>query len=248
MSAPFDPNTAPQYHGKQGPQQPYQQQASTLSHAEARAQAKGAKAQVKALRPWYKKKRYLIPLVLLAIILLTRLNGGGSESGTNAVPADPATAKSQTTAPPRAQATTKAPETKVSQAPGVGTTVKAGDWAFKVTKFKCGTKKVGSEFLNKRAQGQFCLMNLSVTNNGDQPGTLSSSNQKVLDKQGRTFSADDEASIYADEENALFEEINPGNTFKGLLVFDVPKNAKPVQASLAGGLFGIKNVANVDLT
>lgn len=48
---------------------------------EARAQAKAAKAHAKALRPWFKKKRFLIPLVLVAIVVLVAVAGGGASDG-----------------------------------------------------------------------------------------------------------------------------------------------------------------------
>jgi len=213
---------------------PPQQQ---LSHAEARAQAKAAKAHAKSLRPWYKKKRFILPLLLVALIVLISVASKGGETTT----ADPAGSQSQPTQP---KATNKPP---APAAAGVGDKVSAGDWDFTVTKIKCGVSRVGSQYLNKNPQGQFCLLNLSVTNNGNDAGTLASDNQKLLDKQGRTFSSDSEATIYADPGQNLFEQINPGNTLKGQIVFDIPKNAKPVQAQLAGGLFGVKDVVSVEL-
>ena len=36
-------------------------------HRTAKAEAKSAKAHAKAMRPWYKKKRYIVPLGLMAV-------------------------------------------------------------------------------------------------------------------------------------------------------------------------------------
>ena len=50
------------------------------------------------------------------------------------------------------------------------------------------------------------------------------------------------AAIYANEDQqVLFEEINPGNTVKGKLVFDIPKGAKlaslePHDSMFSGGV------------
>lgn len=105
------------------------------------------------------------------------------------------------------------------------------------------------KYLQKEAQGQFCLLNLSITNNGDAAAYLSSANQKLLDKDGKTYSSDSEATIYADPKKGLLSgEINPGNTAKGLIVFDIPEKVKPTEAALAGGFFGIKDVARVNLS
>lgn len=46
----------------------------------ARAEAKASKARAKSLRPWYKKKRVLIPLaILVLVVLIATLGGGASE-------------------------------------------------------------------------------------------------------------------------------------------------------------------------
>jgi hypothetical protein len=244
----------------------YGQAPPPLTAAQARANAKGAKAQAKAMRPWFQKKRTWLAAVLALIVIGSIANGGSDDPPTaapvvadaNAV-AEP-TAKlpaTKTTAPAAAKVPekTKAPEATKTTAPappvlpGIGDTVSAGDWAFSVTSLKCGVKKVGDDFLGKKAQGQFCLLRMKVTNNGDTAETLMGSNQKLLDDKGRTFSSDDEASIYADSDASLFsEEINPGNTLKGVVVFDIPKGASPVEADLAGGFFGIKDVAKIDVS
>lgn len=46
---------------------------------QAKAQAKASKAHAKALRPWFKKKRFIIPLVLVAIIGISVAAGGGGD-------------------------------------------------------------------------------------------------------------------------------------------------------------------------
>jgi hypothetical protein len=46
-----------------------------------RASAKAQKAYAKAQRPWYKKKRFIIPLVILAIIVIASAAGAGGDKG-----------------------------------------------------------------------------------------------------------------------------------------------------------------------
>ena len=48
---------------------------------QAKAQGKAAKAHAKALRPWYKKKRFMIPLVLVVIFGIAAAAGGGGDDG-----------------------------------------------------------------------------------------------------------------------------------------------------------------------
>lgn len=48
----------------------------------AKAEAKAEKAKNKAMRPWFKKKRFILPIALVAIIgFSTATNGGNSNTG-----------------------------------------------------------------------------------------------------------------------------------------------------------------------
>lgn len=47
---------------------------------EAKARAKADKAYKKASRPWFKKKRYLLPLAVLVIVVAFQLTNGGGDS------------------------------------------------------------------------------------------------------------------------------------------------------------------------
>jgi hypothetical protein len=50
------------------------------NYASSKADAKAAKARAKAMRPWFKKKRFLLPLALLVIIgLSVAASSGGSD-------------------------------------------------------------------------------------------------------------------------------------------------------------------------
>jgi hypothetical protein len=50
----------------------------------ARAEAAAAKARAKSMRPWYRKKRYLLPLALVVLIgISVAASGGGDDKDTN---------------------------------------------------------------------------------------------------------------------------------------------------------------------
>ena len=52
---------------------------------EAKAHAKAAKAYAKATRPFYRKKRFLVPFAVAVLVLLIILTGsGGDPTGTTA--------------------------------------------------------------------------------------------------------------------------------------------------------------------
>ena len=87
---PFDPRNQP-------PRDP----------REARAQAKADKAYAKARRPWYKKKRFILPLVLVALIVIisiaTTAGGGGNNTADTDPSSDPTASESSEPAFPGAQ-------------------------------------------------------------------------------------------------------------------------------------------------
>jgi len=57
-------------------------------HRSAKAEAKAAKAHAKAMRPWYKKKRFILPLLLLVVVVLAVSASGGDEEGTDVASSD----------------------------------------------------------------------------------------------------------------------------------------------------------------
>jgi hypothetical protein len=92
--------------------------------------------------------------------------------------------------------------------------------------------KVGNEYLNKKAQGKFCQISLTVKNIGDEAQTFDGSSQKAIDANGAEFSNDGTAEMYANQDNSTFlNEINPGNQTKGKVIFDVPSTTALSQAA-----------------
>ena len=74
---------------------------------DARAQAKADKAYAKARRPWYKKKRFILPLALIVLIVIiiaaTTAGGGGNNTADTDSTADPTASESSPPAFPGAQ-------------------------------------------------------------------------------------------------------------------------------------------------
>jgi len=125
----------------------------------------------------------------------------------------------------------------------IGEPARDGKFEFTVKGLECGKASVGSnQYLTKTAQGQYCLLSVTVKNIGNEKQSLFSANQKLLDVSNKEYSADDTATIYAAPEgSSWFSDINPGNTVEGSIVFDVPKDVTPTTAqlhdsSLSGGV------------
>jgi len=172
-------------------------------------------------------KALLIGAAVLAglIVLGTTLKGGG-QSDTQA---------SLTDTPEHATQTHKA---KKPQVPGLGDVVKDGKFAFKVTKVEKGLSQVGEGFTVSKAQGQYVLIHLTVKNIGDEAQLFSDSAQKLIDAKGRTFDADSgAAALGLKDSNAFLNNINPGNSVNGILLFDVPKDVRLKAVELHDSLF-----------
>ncbi|MDB5169922.1 MAG: hypothetical protein JWN82_318 [Candidatus Saccharibacteria bacterium] len=170
--------------------------------------------QKEAKQSWFKRHKVLTVILALVVIgiLASALGGGDGSKG-----------KSSNTA--------KADTATVAK---VGEAARDGRFEFTVKSVECGKTVVGDNpYLTKTAQGQYCLLNVSVKNIGDKAQTLFSSNQKLLNAQGQEYSADDTATIYAAPSGASWlNDINPGNSVDGTIVFDLPKDQTPASAEL----------------
>jgi hypothetical protein len=120
---------------------------------------------------------------------------------------------------------------------------KDGKFQFTVTGMKCGVKSVGPEGFGQRAQGEFCLIDVQIKNIADSAEVFNDSSQQATDAKGAVYSVDSGAAVYANGDSSTFlEEINPGNTVKGKLVFDVPKATKLTSVVLHESMYtaGVK--------
>jgi len=169
--------------------------------------------------------------------VIAAVAGGGDETKAVAEEAAAPAAQETTTAAKAAPAKkTAAPAKKTQPAkstPGLGDPVRDGKFEFVVTKVDCAKTKVGNEYLNKKAQGKFCMVSVTVKNIGKEAQLFHGSSQKAMDAQGTEFSNDGAAEMYANQDNATFlNEINPGNSAKGRLIYDVPKSVKLTKMEL----------------
>lgn len=191
-------------------------------------------------KSWFARHKFLS--VLLALVVLggmTKAFGSGDApqpettggSGGQVAAADSGKADSGK------KDSAKQDSAKEAKAAKVGTAVRDGQFEFTVTKVEKGVASVGPDFLEEKAQGQFVLVHVTVKNVGTKPQTLVDSVQKLRDGQGREFTTDSTAAIVIKGNDVIFNEINPGNTVTGTLVYDMPKDAKPASIELHDSMF-----------
>jgi Domain of unknown function (DUF4352) len=181
---------------------------------------------------------------LVAITVLGAILGPSEDdAGKTATVAEATTSPTEaqmpetTAAPKPTPAAKPKPKPTKKAGPGIGSKVRDGKFQFTVTKVRKGVKQIGSNDFGAKAQGQFVIVTVKVENIGDKSQALSASAQTLYDSKGRKFDADDGAAIYLPDSNSLYEPINPGNTLKSMIVFDVPKGAKLVKLELHDSVF-----------
>lgn len=175
--------------------------------------------------PQPKKKMTTGKIVLIVCVVLALCCGGGAIAMMAGL-VGAAKESSQT------NATGKKPTAKVGQA------AKDGQFEFTVTGVEYGKTTIGGNFSTAKAQGQYALVTVKVSNVGKEPRTLSGSNQNAYGPGGVKYKNDTGAEIYANEQSRTFlENINPGNSVTGVFVFDIPAGTKLEKIELHDGAF-----------
>jgi hypothetical protein len=108
-----------------------------------------------------------------------------------------------------------------------------GKLQFTVNGVSCGKATEGDGSLTTTAQGQFCEVSLTVRNVGNDARVFTGAFQEAKDARGNTYRDDAEAESYVNSsDQTFFQQINPGNEVKGLLIFDIPKDGRIVSVEL----------------
>lgn len=95
---------------------------------------------------------------------------------------------------------------------------------YQVTKVETASS-VGDQYTGAQANGVFVIVDLKLTNEKDEPATIFEDNLRLIDAKGNSYSTSDDALLAFANQTFLLEEIQPGLTESGKLVYDVPENA-----------------------
>jgi len=180
---------------------------------------------------WFARHKVLtVILALILVAIIASAAGGGNKSNNSS----PSSANTNSNKP--------AASTNKSSVAKIGDAVRDGKFEFTVKSIKCGQSEVvspDSDALRKSAQGQYCLLAMTVKNIGNEQQGFFSSNQKLLDASSKQYASDDTATAYntpSSQENN-WSQINPGNSIDATVVFDIPKGVTPTFAELHDSAF-----------
>src|SRR5664280_2259058 len=207
-------------------------QAAQHATALAATLAAANRAYRKARRPWFKKKRFSLPLAVLLVFLIIMISTGGNDPGIF-------------------DFTTSALESKVESATNltpatatIGQSIRDGKFAFIVTSLQ----PPKTYFTDRRgtietAQGEFVIVRVNVTNIGYQARALTATDQFLINDRGQRFATSAAISSLKGSEKIFLEKINPGQTvYDAPLLFDVPAGTTTASLELhdSGSSSGVK--------
>ena len=177
----------------------------------------------------------LVSIVVLIILARACNSGGGAQDTATTPPAEEEKAKETPTAEKKKEEKKeeKKKEKKKEEkgreaAVGIGEPVDVGEVQWTATNVnRTGQlSQEGFGQFGKTKQGDFVVADLLFTNNGNEPASLTTNSVALLDANNREFRPDTDTFGYIDaERNILLEQVNPGVTREGTVIFSVPPEA-----------------------
>ncbi|GHH51442.1 DUF4352 domain-containing protein [Streptomyces candidus] len=177
-------------------------------------------------KSWFSRHKIMtavLAIVGIVVVIVVASTGGGGGSEEAVKPTPTISGSSETS-----ENASKTPK----EGPGLGDPVRDGKFEFTVIKIEDGVRNIGGSDFGQEAQGQFILVHVKVENIGEEAQTFDGGSQKLIDSDGKEYSADTSAGIYLDDSKSFLEQINPGNSVTGVIVYDVPKSVKPQSIEL----------------
>jgi len=194
-------------------------------YRQARADEKAAKARARALRPWYKKKRYVLGVPILAIIIVAALGvalGGSETDEGGGVPSAQVAQGSETESSSGAT-----PQTTVAAdtGPRVGTAVRVGDLDFTIVAAGPFDAKQYNQFNEANYGVRFRATNSRGSANSEY--NVSPLAFKLVDNSGVALNYETCASC--PEALGGGADLVRGGTFEGVVYFNLPAGREVVE-------------------
>lgn len=176
---------------------------------EAKAEAKATKAHAKAMRPWYKKKRWIITIGVV-VLAIAGAAGSSSDSGdSGSTSADSSKSADQ--------------DQKDDKAGAVGERLTNAGMTYEVTDASTASSIGDTEFgLGSKADGRFVIVELELTNKKNDTKTFSEAAAKIVTSDGKEYEASSDGLMAFGDEGLLLKEVQPDLTTSGKMAFDLP--------------------------
>ncbi|WP_193103928.1 TM2 domain-containing protein [Brachybacterium sp. FME24] len=116
-------------------------------------------------------------------------------------------------------------EAPADEAPKEEAPVEESELGLEITEVE-RTSQIGDQYLASDAQGEYVVVGYTFTNNSDEAIDLTSSEMMLLGADGTEFAESTDGVMAYPDQYAVFETINPGNTFQGVVVYDIPEGTE----------------------
>lgn len=169
-----------------------------------KADAAAEKARIKAMRPWFKKKRFVIPLVLVALLIAGAVLGGGDEASDTA---QDAVRDAQT---PDTVATDRADRQREDQEVAIGDNVRLSGYTATVT---------AAEFqptLSEFEDGGYLVAEVTVENRDDEAQPYNTFDWKLQTPNGQVIDP-----TFTSVEQLGAGDLVQGGTVNGSVVWEI---------------------------
>lgn len=192
-------------------------------------------------KPFYKRWWFILLAAIIVIGGIAQATGGDSSDKKEATSSSQSSDKASDSAGEGSDSAKEESDDEIVA--GIGDSVTSGELEIVVSSVGDPVTTIGDEYVNDTAQGEYIPVEVSVTNNGTDSEYVGDSDINLVAGES-TYSSDSGAIMYLDDA-FLFEEINPGNTLSGTLVFDVPEGTDIDSVTFSGGIFSKDAVIEV---
>lgn len=205
--------------------------------------------QASSKKSWFARHKFLTAVGAVVVVGGIAAATSGDDATTAASESSPASAQSDESSSDSPVAQNASDATEEAEAPEavedpeaaesatIGDAVRDGKFEFTVTEIELGIESIGEAPFDQQAQGQFALVYVSVSNIGNEAQLFDGSSQILIDDQGREHSSDSGATVYLEDSESFLNQINPGNAVDGIIAFDIPVDAVPVELRLHDSMF-----------
>lgn len=154
------------------------------------------------------------------------MEGGERGGGSTTAESDTEEEEEKKEAPSKQKKEKQKQEQKATVA--IGQPVTAGDIEWTVTDARTANQLRQESFgqFGQTKQGDFVIVDVRFKNNGNEPTTLSTQSLSLLDSNNRESRPDTDTFGYIENERNIFlEQVNPGVTKEGTVIFTVSPDA-----------------------
>jgi len=132
-------------------------------------------------------------------------------------------------------------QTETSSEPGqeythsIGDSFSVGELSYTVTDVITRSVVGTNRYTQEEADGEFVLVDILITNDGQESTSITNDHLKLVDSQERSYTVDTDAFL-AVEDSFTFEQLDPGLSKSGTLVYDTPasQTGRTLEVSPAG--------------